>query len=119
MRTSIAPTSATAAVRCPILALAAAGLLLAACDAAEDAGEAAVIDIVDDEFEPRELEIAVGDTVTWEHVGDAPHNVTFDDEESGNLDSGETFSRTFDETGTFEYTCTIHAGMDGTVTVSE
>ena len=61
--------------------------------------------------------MAVGDSVSWENVGDVAHTVTFDDEDSGNLDSGGRYSRTFEEAGEFDYVCTIHPTMEATVTV--
>lgn len=91
-------------------------------DEGEDAenGEAGeTVDIADNEFEPGEIEVAAGDTVEWEHVGDADHTVTFDDEDSGDLSSGDTFSRTFDEPGDYDYVCEIHPTMQGTVVVAE
>lgn len=112
------------------LAAAALALALAACgteddtdaasqpDDAADGGEAAV-DIVDNAFEPAQLEVAVGESVSWENVGDVAHTVTFDDEDSGDLDSGESYSRTFEEAGEFEYVCTIHPTMEATITVTD
>lgn len=112
------------------LAAAGVALALAACggteddtddaaqpDAGADGGEVAV-DIVDNDFEPAQLEVGVGDTVSWENVGEAGHTVTFDDEDSGDLDPGESYSRTFEEAGEFDYVCTIHPNMEATVTVT-
>jgi plastocyanin len=108
----------------PIAALAAV-LLLAACDtdeapdgAPDDA--AAEVDIVDSAFQPPEVEVTVGDTVLWTHTGNVAHTVTFDDgPDSGTINSGDTFSRTFDDAGEFDYVCVIHPGMAGIVVVSE
>ncbi len=47
------------------------------------------------------------------------HTVTFEDEDSGNVDPGETYARTFDAPRELAYDCTIHAGMDATVTVTD
>src|SRR5688572_14848219 len=68
-------------------------------------------------FDPDEITVKVGETVVWKWDENVLHNVTSkdgDDLESGNLDEGE-YEHTFDEAGTYEYTCTLHAGMDGTV----
>ena len=39
-----------------------------------------------------------------------------DELDSGNHDSGE-YEHSFEEPGTYEYVCTLHAGMDGVVEV--
>lgn len=81
---------------------------------------AAQVSIVDNAFEPSEIEASTGTAVTWENTGDNPHTVTFDDgEDSGTLESGATYNRTFDEAGDFPYVCSIHPEMAGTVTVTE
>lgn len=106
--------------------LLAGALLVGACSATDDAPTAAgtdadvagdhVVDVTSDEFGPESLNVAVGETVTWRFV-EGTHNVVFDDDESDVLSSG-TWQRTFDATGTFDYECTLHRGMTGTVVVS-
>ncbi|MDQ3881118.1 MAG: cupredoxin domain-containing protein, partial [Chloroflexota bacterium] len=63
------------------------------------------VTIVDDAFQPASVTISVGDTVTWVNTGDHPHTVTADDGsfDSGELDTGGTFSHTFTSAGTFGY----------------
>jgi hypothetical protein len=56
--------------------------------------------------------------VVWTNTGQAPHTVTGDFADSGVLESGQTFSHTFTETGDFSYVCAIHPQMTGTVRVS-
>jgi plastocyanin len=72
------------------------------------------------EFRPAEITVAAGDTVTWTNNDSAGHDVTGDDFESGEpggIAQGDTFEHTFEEAGTFDYVCTVHPGMEGTVTV--
>lgn len=102
-----------------------ATLFLSACDTDEptDAGGdgegAAAVDIVDNDFEPGDVEVAAGETVRWTHTGDIGHTVTFEGgPDSGQLASGDEFEHTFDEAGTFDYACSIHPSMTGTVTVT-
>jgi plastocyanin len=71
-------------------------------------------------FTPDSTEVEVGDTVLFEWAG-GNHDVTFEDD---SIDSSETtseegftFTATFDEAGTFAYTCTVHGGMDGEIVV--
>jgi plastocyanin len=83
---------------------------------AAETGEASV-SIVDFAFEPATLEVSAGTTVVWTNTGQAPHTVTGDFADSGVLESGQTFSHTFTETGDFSYICAIHPQMTGTVRV--
>lgn len=131
MRTTTRTRHRRAMMR-PLAAAAVAALVLTACGTDDDptiadggeeteAGDDAddhLVAAIDNDFDPDSIEVSVGDTVEWSNEGGVAHTVTFDDVDSGNLDSGETFARTFDEPGEFDYVCTIHAGMDGTVTVT-
>jgi plastocyanin len=110
-----------------LLATALTGVLLAACGegsptSADDGSSVApatggdTISVVDDAFEPTHLEVSVGDTITWTWEGRSPHNVVGGDLESDIQQEG-TFTHTFEDAGTYDYVCTLHGGMDGTVTV--
>ena len=71
-------------------------------------------------FEPALARVAVGDTVTWRFEGKSAHNVTAKDGDfESDLTKEGTFEHTFDEAGSFDYVCTVHPGMGGTVKVSE
>jgi plastocyanin len=77
--------------------------------------------IVDNAYEPVAVTVPVGSTLTWVNDGVLPHTVTdvegaFD---SGFLVTGDTFSLAFDSLGEFEYFCTIHPEMIGTISVVE
>jgi plastocyanin len=72
-------------------------------------------------FSPATVAIPVNGTVTWEISG-ARHNVTFGAAAppGGNIpdsNPGTSASRTFTAAGTFEYQCTRHSGMRGSVVV--
>ena len=70
-------------------------------------------------FNPAEITIKAGDTVTWTNDDDTEHTVTSDDDafDSGDISGGDTFEQTFDEAGEFAYHCSIHSQMSGTITV--
>jgi plastocyanin len=71
-------------------------------------------------FQPGEVTVGVGDTVTWTNNDSVDHDVTADDfssGEPGGMAPGDTFEQTFEEAGTFDYVCTVHPGMEGTVVV--
>lgn len=75
------------------------------------------VSVGDNTFTPANIAVNVGATVTWTFVGATQHNVTFGDgNNSGDKLSG-TFSRTFSTAGTFNYSCTLHSGMSGSVKV--
>jgi plastocyanin len=64
--------------------------------------------------------VAVGSTVVWKNLDGTAHTVTAKDGKSfasRNIDAGGTFSHTFSTRGTFDYLCTIHPFMKGTITV--
>jgi plastocyanin len=86
---------------------------------------AAGVVMVNTAFEPQQIEVPAGTTITWTNQDSESHTVTAGprDAPSGLFDSGEiagggTFSFTFTEPGTYEYHCTPHEGMDGTVVVT-
>ena len=72
-------------------------------------------------FVPSSITVEVGDEVTWINEDDFPHTVqTLDDKVDRKLGVGETVSITFDDAGTFKYTCSLHpTQMSGQVVVKE
>ena len=77
------------------------------------------IEISNFSFAPAVLTVPVGTTVTWVNDDDEPHTVVDSDTlfKSHALDTGDKFSFTFSTPGKFQYFCTIHAHMVGTVVV--
>ena len=69
-------------------------------------------------FTPNELTIKAGDIVTWINNDNAPHTVTSDEFNSGNLNPEQSFSYTFSEPGDYEYHCNFHSGMKGRIKVT-
>jgi len=70
-------------------------------------------------FEPFNITVSVGATVTWTNNDEVSHTVTSDDMsfESEVLTNGETFQFTFTEAGQYFYHCALHPEMHGVVTV--
>ncbi len=69
-------------------------------------------------FEPSSITIKAGTTVTWTNQDKAPHTIVSDDQTfNGNTDSNGTFSYTFKKSGTYNYYCSIHPSMIGTIIV--
>jgi len=105
------------------LALATGALLLLALGPGLAIAAGGSVSIVEEDeqykFQPGNISVAAGETVTWTNNSDAPHTVTADDAafDSGTFDENETFEQTFDTAGQFAYHCEIHDYMHGTVTV--
>jgi plastocyanin len=83
-------------------------------------GGGAEVSMEDIAFEPAEVTVPVGGTVTWPNNDSVGHDVTadsFSSGDAGGMAGGDTFEHTFEEAGTFDYVCTVHPGMEGTVVV--
>lgn len=80
-------------------------------------------------FDPPEVTIAAGTTLTWDVVGAGHHTIDFLDAidtdgtqpTSGDLGPGDTFHVSFPQPGTYTYSCRYHSnkqtGMLGSITV--
>jgi plastocyanin len=70
-------------------------------------------------FAPATLTVTAGTTVTWTNHDEEPHTVAANDGSfhSPGMGTGATYSHTFAASGTFEYVCSIHPMMHGTVVV--
>lgn len=70
-------------------------------------------------FSPGTRTVTAGTTVTFRWSASAnTHNVTFNDGPASPDQSSGTFTRNFAAAGSFPYQCTIHSGMNGTITVN-
>jgi len=75
--------------------------------------------IVSFAFNPNQIVINVGDTVTWTNNDPVDHTTTSAGNwNSGSLTFGASFSEVFDSPGTFNYFCSIHPSMTATVVVN-
>lgn len=130
--------------RSAVLALsAAAALVLSACssdepEAAPSAGAPAggtVVMMPLTQFSPTSVTVKAGETLTWENSNDIGHTIvqgTYAVDGNGQRTSetddgtyrldvakkGDRVSHTFSTAGTFQFFCTIHKAMNGTVTVA-
>ena len=90
-------------------------------DESDDSYDVSITD--DMKFNPDDLTINVGDTITWTNDDNMAHTATstsgpvsFD---SGNMASGATWSFTFTQAGTYDYKCAYHSSMTASITVVE
>jgi plastocyanin len=86
--------------------------------AAPDQSTAAV-NIKNHAFDPAQLNVAKGTTVTWTNADTEAHTVTADDGlfDSGVLEPGQSYSVWLGGSGTVAYHCELHPDMKGSVVV--
>jgi len=74
-------------------------------------------------FTPGDITVKKGTTVTWTNNDSTAHSVNETDNQkgpdSGDLNPGDKYSFTFNQSGTFKYRCNLHPEMLGTVTVTD
>lgn len=75
--------------------------------------------IEDYKYSPAEITVKVGETVTWINKDSVKHNAKGDSFDTGMLAKEESGEITFDSAGIFEYHCTPHPYMTGSVIVEE
>jgi glucose/arabinose dehydrogenase len=78
---------------------------------------AIAVEVGDNFFEPSQTEAETGGAVHWSWTGQAPHNVSGEGFNSPTQRTG-TFEHVFTTPGTFDYVCTLHPEMTGTIVVT-
>jgi plastocyanin len=70
-------------------------------------------------YVPDPITLSVGTTVKWVNNDNVAHTVSSQNNlwDSGDIEPGATYSRTFQSTGSFPYYCVFHPLMVGTITV--
>jgi len=70
-------------------------------------------------FEPANLTIAAGDSVTFVNADNAPHTATANNGafDTGRLANGGEAKLTFSSAGTYDYFCAIHPNMTANIVV--
>lgn len=84
-----------------------------------DKGKIVEVAIENFSFNPASVEILTGDTVRWTNMDSATHTVRGPTFESETLEKGDTYEFLFTDAGTYNYDCSIHPSMKGTVVVKE
>jgi plastocyanin len=128
-----------------ILACLALGLVAAGCGGDDDSGDSggdgaskseepagggggggAQVGMQNIQFDPKDLTVKAGETITFTNDESIPHDVhktsgpgeDFSSGDTGGMQEGDTFELTLDEPGEYEYVCKVHApGMAGSITV--
>lgn len=85
----------------------------------------AAVEVIDNDFRPKELTVGAGTEVVWSQTGVQPHTVTAEDkafdsspepcpvDQSKCLQRGQTFSWTFSKPGRYPYYCKLHGAPGG------
>ncbi len=70
-------------------------------------------------FNPQKLTVKAGTTVTWYNEDDIPHAIAATGKgfKSKALDTDDKYSFTFTTPGVYEYFCSIHPHMTGSIVV--
>ena len=78
------------------------------------------------QFQPGEISVKAGETITFTNDEAVPHDVKktggpgadFESGPEGGMSEGDTYELTLDRAGNYDYVCRVHApGMAGTITV--
>jgi plastocyanin len=103
------------------IALAAAVPAMASCSGSRPAAvppATHIIDITGMRFEPAHVRVNAGDTIEWVNKDLVPHTATsaarFD---SATIDAGRSWKFKVATAGKFDYVCTFHPTMKGTIEV--
>ena len=100
------------------IAVAATMLLSAGAVRAEEAAAPLAVHIDNFVFEPAQLAVKVGQTVTWTNRDDIPHTVVCAGKfRSKTMDTDGIFSFTFTSAGEYKYFCSLHPHMTGVIKV--
>jgi plastocyanin len=102
------------------IALGAIGLLVAAAIAASPVrAEDLQVKIDNFTFNPQQITVKAGTTVVWTNHDDIPHIVVSKTMlfKSNALDTDDKFSFTFATPGSYEYFCSLHPHMTGSIVV--
>lgn len=70
-------------------------------------------------FSPPVLKVRAGDMIEWKNADPFPHNATARDGSfrSGDIGPGQSWRFRASRKGRFPYSCTLHPGMEGVLTV--
>ncbi len=79
--------------------------------------ETNMVTIENNAFNPSEITVAKGTTVTWTSKDKVDHTVTGSGLLSGDILIDKPWNHTFNEAGTFDYICSIHTFMRGRIVV--
>ena len=80
------------------------------------------IEIKDFMFNPQKITVKSGEKITWVNKDEEPHTVVSVGKKfpkSSGLDTDQEYSITVGAPGTYEYFCSVHPKMTGTIIVTK
>jgi plastocyanin len=80
------------------------------------------IEIKDFAFNPQTITVKSGETVTWINRDEEPHTIVSVGKQfkkSTALDTDQEFTLTVGAPGTYDYFCSVHPKMTGTIVVTK
>ena len=93
---------------------------------ASSGGGGATVGMANVQFDPKDITVKAGETITFTNDESIPHDVhktsgpgkDFSSGDTGGMQQGDTFKLKLTEAGQYGYVCNVHApGMAGTITV--
>jgi len=93
--------------------------LLSGCTQQQNNPGVNMVSIENLAFNPNTLTVSTGTTVTWINNDNVDHTVNSESGlfNSGTLTKGKNYTYTFTEPGTYNYICSLHPSMRGTIKV--
>ena len=91
-------------------------------EAATTASKKNTIEIKDFAFNPQKIIVKSGEKITWINHDEEPHTVVSVGkkfQKSSGLDTDQEFSIIAGAPGTYEYFCSVHPKMTGTIVVEK
>ena len=84
---------------------------------ADTTAQASAVSIDNFTFTPQRVTVKAGTTITWTNQDDIPHAIASSTKvfKSKTLDTDDKYSFTFTTPGTYEYFCSLHPHMTGTI----
>jgi len=122
--TTLAPKNKTAALLCAIAFLNLSLFALAGEMKNDDSTSSKQnrIEIKDFAFNPQTLTVKSGEKVTWINRDEEPHTIVSVEKQfkkSTALDTDQEFTITAGTPGTYNYFCSVHPKMTGTIVVEK
>jgi plastocyanin len=91
-------------------------------DASSSSSKQNRIEIKDFAFNPQTITVKSGETVTWINRDEEPHTIVSVGKQfkkSTALDTDQEFTLTVGAPGTYDYFCSVHPKMTGTIVVTK